>query len=147
MGTKEWRNIMRHLDPTKIPGVTRVGPFATISPKELKDWLGRGVIVHICDPRGNTHLHNAVREGAEPFVIKFLLERGVDVNARNEWGETALVIAARDGRDALVEILLNNGADPNIRTKAGYSALTMAKDNSHKSVAERLAAHGTKPGR
>jgi len=138
---------MRHVDPTIIPGVTRVGPFASITPKELKDWLGMGMIVHICDPRGNTHLHNAVREGAKPFVINFLLKKGLDVNARNEWGETALVIAARDGIDALVEILLNNGADPNIRTRAGYSALTMAKENGHAKVAERLVAHGAKPGR
>ena len=105
-----------------------------------------GMIVHICDPRRNTHLHNAVHEGAKPFVIKFLLERGLDVNARNEWGETALVIAARDGSDALVEILLNNGADLNIRTRAGYSALTMAKDNGHANVAAWLVAHGAKPG-
>ena len=138
---------MRHVDPTKIPGVTRLGPFASITPKELKDWLGKGVIIHICDPRGNTHLHNAVREGAKPFVINFLLKRGLDVNARNERGDTALVIAARDGRDALVEILLNNGADPNLRTKAGYSALTIAKENGHANVAERLVAHGAKQGR
>jgi hypothetical protein len=138
---------MRHIDPTKIPGVTRLGPFANIAPKELKDWLGKGVIIHITDPRGNTHLHNAVREGAKPFVIEFLLKRGVDVNARNDWGETALVIAARDGRDTLVETLLNNGADPNIRTNAGFSALTMAKENGHAKVAERLIVHRVKPGR
>jgi hypothetical protein len=58
--------MMRHIDPTTIPGVTRVGPFANITPEELRDWLGMGMIIHICDPRGNTHLHNAVREGAEP---------------------------------------------------------------------------------
>jgi hypothetical protein len=46
---------MRHIDSTKIPGVTRLGPFANIAPKELKDWLGKGVIIHITDPRGNTH--------------------------------------------------------------------------------------------
>lgn len=138
---------MRHIDAMIMPGVTRVGRFANVTPKELNDWLGMGPIIHICDPRGNTHLHNAVREGAKPFVIEFLLERGVDLNARNEFGETALLIAARDGRGALVEILLNNGADPNIPTKAGYSALTMAKDNGHANVAERLVAHGAKPGR
>jgi len=137
---------MRHIDPMIIPGVTRVGPFATITPKELNDWLGMGPIIHICDPRGNTHLHNAVREGAKPFVIEFLLKRGVDVNARNEFGETALLIAARDGRGTLVDILLNSGADPNIPTKAGYYALTVATENGHEKVAAKLVARGAKLG-
>ncbi len=138
---------MRHVNPTKKPGVTHLGPFASITPKELKNWLGMGMKVHIRDPRGNTHLHNAVREGAKPFVINFLLKKGLAINAQNAWGETALFIAARDGRDALVEILLNNGADSKIRTNAGYSALGIAKSNGHARVAERLVAHRAKPGR
>jgi ankyrin repeat protein len=147
MGSEEWRNHMKHVDPMIIPGVGCVGPFTNITRRELESWLGPHSLLHHCDPRRNTYLHNAVREGAKPFVIKYLLEKILDINTRNRWGETALVIAARDGRDALVKILLKNGADPNIPTIAGYSALTVATDNGHANVAEMLVAHGAKPGR
>lgn len=139
--------MMRHVDHTNIPGVTYSGPFANITLKELRDWLGKGVIIHICDPRGNTHLHRAVMEGAKPFVIEFLLKRGVDVNARNEQGETALIIAAWYGRDELVEILLKKGADPNVKTRKGLSALKVASANGHAGIVKKLLGCGAKPTR
>jgi hypothetical protein len=139
--------MFKRFDHTNIPGVTYAGPFASITPKELKAWLGKGVIIHICDPRGNTHLHRAVMEGAKPFVIEFLLDRGVDINARNEAGETALIIAAWYGRHELVELLLKRGADPNVKTREGLSALKVASKNGHGSTVDMLLAHGAKPGR
>jgi ankyrin repeat protein len=139
--------MMRHVDHTNIPGVTYSGPFANITLKELKAWLGTGVIIHIPDPRGNTHLHRAVMEGAKPSVIEFLLKRGVDINARNEQGETALVIAAWYGREELVEILLKKGADPNMKAGKGLSALKVASALRYDGIVKKLLAHGAKPGR
>ncbi|KIW00088.1 uncharacterized protein PV09_08274 [Verruconis gallopava] len=47
--------------------------------------------------------------------LKWLLAQGVDPNARNEDGRTALTTAIRDNRVELVDLLLANGADPNVR--------------------------------
>lgn len=137
---------MRRFDYANIPGVTYSGPFAEITPQGLKSWLGKGTIIPVCDPRGNTYLHRAVTEGAKPFVIKFLLKRGVDIDARNDQGETALIIAAWYGREELVELLLKKGADPNVKTREGLTALNVAKVNGYDSIVKKLLAHGPKPG-
>ena len=139
--------MIRRVDHTTIPGVTHVGPFADITLQGLQRWLGKGTILPICDPRENTYLHRAVMEGAKPFVIEFLLKRGVDINARNAQGETALLIAAWTGREELVEVLLNKGADPNVKTRNGLSPLKVAKENGHAVIVEKLLAHGAKAGR
>lgn len=136
--------MLTRLDHTNIPGVTYSGPFANITPKELKAWLGKGQILPVCDPRDNTYVHRAVMERAKPFVIEFLLDRGLDINARNEQGETALLIAAWNGTDDLVEVLLKRGADPNIKTRKGLSALKVASANGHTGIVKMLVAHGAK---
>lgn len=137
--------MMRHIDHTNIPGVTYSGPFANITPQELKSWLGKGKITPICDPRGNSYLHRAAIEGAKPFVIEFLLKRGLDINARNAQGETALILAAWYGRADLVEVLLQKGADPNVKTRKGLSALKVASRNGDDRIVNLLLAQGAKP--
>ena len=46
-------------------------------------------------------------------IVKILLDRGADVNAKNQWGETALIFAARGGHTELAKTLLDRGADIN----------------------------------
>jgi ankyrin repeat protein len=139
--------MLKRIDNTNIPGVTYSGPFANITPQELKAWLGNGTILPICDPRGNTYLHRAVTEAAKPFVIEFLVKRGVKINARNDQGETALIIAAWHGREELVELLLKKGADPNVKTPKGLSALKVAKANGYEGIVKKLLAYGAKSDR
>jgi ankyrin repeat protein len=132
-------------DHTNIPGVTHSGPFANITLPELKAWLGKGNILPVCDPRDNTYMHRAVMERAKPFVIEFLLDRGLDINARNNQGETALLIAAWNGTDDLVQVLLKRGADPNVKSRKGLSALRVASANGYAGVVKMLLEHGAKP--
>ena len=54
-------------------------------------------------------------------MVKFLVENGTDVNARNFLEETALHLAVR--WKASVEILLANGADRTLRTIFGRTAV------------------------
>jgi len=60
-------------------------------------------------PRGATALMLAVRE--ENFnMVKFLLEMGADVNARDDNGQTALKIAIVHNKPEIVELLKSAGA-------------------------------------
>ncbi|PSF36221.1 hypothetical protein C7H19_13495 [Aphanothece hegewaldii CCALA 016] len=56
-------------------------------------------------------------------VIKFLIQRGADVNVQNDQGQTAL-IKAGENADA-VKALIEAGADLNIRDKEGNTAMML----------------------
>ena len=45
---------------------------------------------------------------------RMLLESGVDLNAQSHLGETAMVLALRDGNTNLANALLDLGADPEL---------------------------------
>src|SRR5262245_32161767 len=61
----------------------------------------------------------AVRAGDEKAVAA-AIDGGADVNARNEYGITALWIATNKGRAEVIELLLARGADPNSRDDIWY---------------------------
>ncbi|MBP3956397.1 PQQ-binding-like beta-propeller repeat protein [Gemmata sp. G18] len=61
----------------------------------------------------------AVRAGDEK-VIAAALDKGGDVNAKNEYGITAMWIAASKGKTEVIELLLARGADPSARDGIWY---------------------------
>ncbi|MDN5248396.1 MAG: ankyrin repeat domain-containing protein [Wolbachia endosymbiont of Tyrophagus putrescentiae] len=67
---------------------------------------------------GEKALSYAAREGCLE-IIKFLVEKGVDVNAANKFKWTALHSAADKGYLEIVAFLLENGANPNINDSNG----------------------------
>ena len=56
-------------------------------------------------------------------VVKSLLEKGADINARADNGVTALMMASYEGAVAVVNLLLNKGADVNDKSNNGFTAL------------------------
>ena len=59
--------------------------------------------------KGYTPLFWAVQSG-EADIVKFLTEKGADVNAVAEGGKTSLSLASEAGHEDIVEILKNHGA-------------------------------------
>lgn len=59
-------------------------------------------------------LHDAVKNG-DIVKVRQLLERGADVNARNENGTTPLHFAARYGNTDIAKLLIERGADVNAK--------------------------------
>jgi uncharacterized protein len=70
-------------------------------------------------------------------VITLLLDAGAPVDAVDNRGRTALMIAAEQGHSAVVDALLARGANPAIRDKAGLRAADLATDTA---VRAKLAA-------
>ena len=54
-----------------------------------------------------TKLHDAARCG-NTAALKLLIDAGSNVNARNEFGDTPVMWAARCGHTKIVEILKNH---------------------------------------
>ena len=83
----------------------------------------------------------AVRAG-DVAALKAAVEKGADVNARNEYGVTALWIAAEKGNSDVVKFLVGHGADVNARDDIWY--VTPLTAFRHRQAGNRTAAH---PGR
>jgi ankyrin repeat protein len=127
---------------------------------------GAGVATFIA--HGNTNLECgaallwAARNGHEN-VVKLLLEKGADVNAKARLGKrallrmrfiiepgsfniecemTALLWAARNGYESIVRLLLENRADVAARTCSGETALLSAALKGHEGVVRLLLEYG-----
>jgi ankyrin repeat protein len=61
-------------------------------------------------------------------VVKAVLGKGADVNAKDHDGSTPLIYAAELGHLDLLKVLLANGADVNARRNDGSTALKVLSD-------------------
>lgn len=59
-------------------------------------------------------------------TLRKLLQQGVDIHAQDEYGDTALHLAAKQGHIASVRYLLAKGANPNLLNHAGRTAASYA---------------------
>lgn len=82
-------------------------------------------------------------------AVGFLLDLGVDVNGKNERGDSALHLAASEGNTALARTLLDKGADVNsvcdcdgYHSARNWTALQMAAFKGHSEVVDALLAKG-----
>jgi uncharacterized protein len=82
-------------------------------------------------------LHAAVA-GRSREIVELLLDRAVDVDARQQVGYTPLMGAAAAGREDLVELLLRHGADPALVAEDGKTAALAAREHGHAALADRL---------
>jgi hypothetical protein len=85
-----------------------------------------------------------VAESGDTSELAAIMSHGVDVNARNEHGMTALMRAARHGHAAVVRSLLEHGADPNLARNDKFTALALAAFFGHTETVRILIEHGAK---
>ena len=85
-----------------------------------------------------------VAEDGDTDALAGILSRGVDVDARNEHGMTALMRAAHNGREQMVRALLEHGADPNITRNDRFTALALAAFFGHTETVRILIENGAK---
>jgi ankyrin repeat protein len=86
-------------------------------------------------------LVTAIRN-ADAQRIRKLLDNGVDVNARDEEGNTPLILASFYAGPACVALLIEKGGDVNVANKAGVTALIRAATSYEKT--RLLVAAGAK---
>ncbi len=79
-------------------------------------------------------------------VIKFLIEKGIDVNKPDDFGYTPLIIAVYSDKPALAEILIEQGANVNIQTHKGISPLMFATLKENYQSVQLLLRQGSDVG-
>ena len=84
---------------------------------------------------------DAVRRG-DVARLSAMLTSGEKVDSRDRHGQTALMIAAAQGRDEVVRLLIDAGAALDVTAKYGLSALMIAVVRGHSGVVELLVAAG-----
>lgn len=77
-------------------------------------------------------------------AVRAALEAGADVDARGEFGDTALNLAAEWGHAAVVEALVSAGADTGNPGGADKSPLMNAAFAGHVAIVRLLLAAGAK---
>ena len=91
----------------------------------VKRALATGADLYATDCSANTAMHNAVVYGEKKDLIQFLIEKGLDINAQNIEGYTALHEYIEPGKSEIISFLLEHGADVNVQNNHGQSALDM----------------------
>ena len=74
--------------------------------------------------------------------VELLLAARAPVNAKDERGWTALMVAVRENRPDLARLLLARGAQVNAKNKAGETALIQAANDNHPAIVQLLIDSG-----
>jgi len=74
--------------------------------------------------------------------LKQLIMKGVPLDARDEMGNTSLIIACQNGQGRCVKLLVRSGADTNLQNKRGNTALHFSVHFRFDAVSDFLQRHG-----
>jgi ankyrin repeat protein len=78
-------------------------------------------------------------------IVRFLIERGANINAICNKGDTSLIIAARNNKESIVRLLIKKGANLNIVSyNFNWTALMWACKLGYASIIEILIRNGAK---
>tara|TARA_B110001452_G_scaffold250368_1_gene238553 strand:- start:569 stop:1042 length:474 start_codon:yes stop_codon:yes gene_type:complete len=74
-------------------------------------------------------------------MTELLLEHGANVNAQNDIGLSALMLAALAGAEDIVRLLCSTGADVSLHAANGKTAVQAAQDAGHTEVARLMLTY------
>ncbi len=126
--------------PTSIDEVDRNGytPLARAISKGYLDTakllIDNGASVITVTNEKNTILMLSVLSG-NIDQTRFLLSKDLEIDARNILGDTALIMAASNGLQPMVDALIKSGADTQIRNLDDQNAYDVASNSDHPETA------------
>ena len=88
-----------------------------------------------------TPLHTACLNGRLP-IVQYLIEKGADIEAKNQEKKTPLHYASWNGQTNVVKYLLSKGANKNAKNTSGTTPYDITcysiKDRSQKNIIREL---------
>ena len=116
-------------------GIARIG----IPSEKIRNAQRRDAYETVYGSTDDAKLIQAVKDG-DLQTVQDLLTDGVEVNAKDYDGKTALGWAAYKGHTEIVKLLLEKGADVNAKTNKGVTALMQAAEQNHFEITKLLLA-------
>jgi ankyrin repeat protein len=92
---------------------------------------------------GMTQLNYFANNSMTSSVNRMLLMKGIDVESRDDNGNTPLLNAVGKGHFEIIEILLNHGANVDSATDRGFTSLYAACKEGHLSIVNLLIDKGS----
>ena len=112
--------------------------------KTVEQLLQNGAAPNAADSRGYTPLMLACAHGSAAMRHLLMQAKGVNLNATNEDGNTALILAAQQADAALLQELITAGAEVNLCNNSGHPALSYAIVLKSEPCTKLLLAAGAK---
>ena len=113
--------------------------------EEVASAIKAGANMNAADEDNWTVLHCAALGNENPSVLEILIENGANVNAKDNGGNTPLILAVAGGKPKNILLLLDRGADAGIPDNEGNTVREYLPDstdgvdeNEWKAVMERL---------
>lgn len=79
----------------------------------------------------NFKFANGIKKFIFLRMVELLINKGANVNAQNESGKTAIMLAAFAGKLNIIKELRNNGASYDLKDRAGCTVLHYAVDGGN----------------
>ena len=111
---------------------------------KVKDCIAQGAQLNAQDPKnGLTALMKAVINDEIAVidgiaVIKYLIEKGADVNMQDQIGYTALMYAVINSQLPIIKYLIENGADPKLQNVFKKTVLSFAENRANQPIIDYL---------
>ena len=111
-------------------------PDQVVTKEKLERWIAEGADL-------NQELSNAINAN-DAERVKFLVEKGAEVNKPDPQDWLPIINAARQRNDRMIKTLIDLGADPNLADKSGTTALAAAAMRDHVPSIKMLLDNGAK---
>jgi hypothetical protein len=139
------------LNEEPVPVTPRAAPRAAVAampaavPSMAAGMPAAAMMRGAAHPAGPANPAAALRQAAQIGdlgQLRSLLARPSDINARDEQGRTALMLATVYGQAGAVDVLLAQGADPNAADASGLTPLQAAVAADQPNIAAALGRAG-----
>lgn len=111
----------------------------------IKELVNAGANVNASDEGSqSTALQRLLRSGASSQTIKFLVEKGADVNVKDKWKCSPLLIAAAEDNIEAVQTLITAGANLEDQDQRSDTPILISIKNNRLNNFKLLASSGAK---
>lgn len=128
---------------SSVPGDTPlISAIIQGNAARVDDLITAGASITSQNEDGLNSLHEAVLHHADTPILDILLSAGVDPDARDIYGATPLLMAARENDVRSVDFLITYGADINAQDAEGWTSVLVAVANKSPELLRLLLVRG-----